>query len=506
MILLQDHGSEHQEQLPGDRTELNSTKHCSNNHVEAANSPPPTPIVTIAKRHHVIPPDTKVFIKREPESDDGLSSPSKSGPVFTSTKSDCHSQMFELKPRLSQSAKTDMSTWSSLNGTDDTRDELKLTAYDVIAGVISTPPIQPLEQDTDTLHTSKSVSPSSSSNRKAGESSTVPTTPTVSTTTTTASLPLPSVTCIKSKKNQHTLVQDLDDFSKVMDQVTQEQIAKERRDSFASEVESPPVYPGQSRSAHLLESSPYLVLSQPCLQSQNSSDNYYHQKYARLQAPSHPSQTQVDSAYQPKGVPKSQLILPTPCVLNDPPTSSSNHLPTTPTTPLEHFSSFQCPPPPPLLSLAPPPNHSTPTLGPGPATPRACPPPPPYSSTNMCYSYGHEAIHQAASSDDERWPLPSHAQQPLQHSVLSEPTIVTASQQEKTVLAHASSHVVTLAGRKRPVSEYNGSVHPPTKLQRTLLDHHSDNSGHLHRYHGAPPYPGVSTPGPAAPPFPHQPL
>lgn len=403
---------------------------------------------TNSKRAPTIPADTDVLIKKEPDSDDNLSSPSKVGPELAAFNTTTES--LELKRRLSQTtAKTDVRKWGSLNGSEDSQDELRLTAYDVIAGVISTPPIEPLEQDTDISHIiapRNGVPLPSSSSSKAGESPITPTTSIITSTTTSVALPA------KNKKDQQTLDQDLDEFSKVYDLVTQEQKAKERRHSLANELE-PAVYPRQ-RPAHLLDPPPpYLTMGQPGPLQLSSQNNYYQHKYMQLQTPP-PSQSQVNSAYQPKNV-KPQLILSSACVAGSP-TSGANHIPATPTTPLEHFTNFQS------------------------SSPHA-PPPPPYSSTAVGYSYNHEPVHQtvATSSTGKRWPLSSQQQ----------------DSPKETILAHISSHVVALTGQKRPIhEEFNGSILPPTKV---LIG----NSGHVHGYHHhglalplAPPYPGPSAP------------
>lgn len=439
--------------------------------------------------------DTNTHIKKEPgDVDECLSPPSKVSSEAPNTKTDDLGQSIELKRRLSQTMlKTDMSKWSSLNGAEDTRDELKLTAYDVIAGVISTPPIEPLEQDADNSHTTLYNGPSPPSANSKSDA--FITTCSTMTTTTTTSAPLPTPAFSKNRKDQQTLVQDLDEFSKVYHQVTQEQIAKERRHSLASELE-PAAYPGQS---HQRPTPPYIAVDRARQLSQNDSTYYQQHKYGQLQAP--PSiQSQVNSTYQPKNV-KSQLVLPPACVMTESPASNASHIPATPTTPLEHFSNFQSPPP--HHPLATPTNQTA--------------PPPPYSSTALRFPYSHEPVCQtvsASSGNSERWSLPSHPQQHLQHSVLSDTPITTQHENAKeTILAHGSSHVVALAGQKRPNQEFNGSVLPPTKLQTPLLNFgltNSNNSSHLHGYHPspgvplvpAPPYPGPSAPVPT---FPHHP-
>ncbi len=497
-LLFQDHGQhaaiEHKDQLSA---ELGSTKHCnSSSQAQAAASSPQTATSDRNVNKTVIPAD---LIKREQDAEECTSLPAKEDPDPPPlNKSTVHGPS---KRRLSQSLKVDKaSNWNSLSGTEDTRDELKLTAYDVIAGVISTPPIQPLEQDADITCTNKSPV---SSAAKAGEShpTTHSITPTLSAAT-TASLITHTTTLTNKKKDQLSLVKDLDEFSKVMHQVTQEQRAKERRrrDSLASEMEYPA---SQSHPAHLLnQSSPYLAMGQPCpLPSHQNNKNYYQQqqKYTPLQAPP----AQVDSAYQPKSVTKPQVILPglSSSVRSEPSSSAANHVPGTPTTPLEHFSAFHSPP-----SHVPLASNQSPGA-------QGCPPPPPYSSTAMCYTYGQESIHQSAASSpvSERWSLPSHPQQVIQHSAVSDQPITMQENIKETILAHVSSRVVSLAGQKRALN--TSVVPPPAKHSVSLLGRCPANSAAAACGHGGyscptkTPYPGGPPPSaPASVTFPHQSL
>lgn len=429
--------------------------------MKVSNSPPP-----VSRGGDTVKslPDANTLVKREPETDDQHSSPTKVGTEFT------YNHGLELKR---QSKKTDSVKWSSLNGAEDTRDELKLTAYDVIAGVINTHPIQPLEQDSDSSLT-QSASPSSSVKLRDGNMNSVTATASASATPITSlPAPPPSNPTLTKNKDQHSLVQDLDEFSKVMHRVTQEQIAKERRVSFGTELE-PPVYPNHSRTSRHLDPPPYFPIRQSC--SERNGDYYHPPKYTQ-QAPL----PQVDSVYQPKSVTQPQVLT------SDPPVSN---VPVTPTTPLEHFSNFHSPPPPP---------HLTPLTASHSPGPPACPLPPPYSSTaTMSYPYSHNPVYQTAASSGE-WSLQSH---PLH----SQPTNATQEKLKDTILARVNSCVVALAGQKRPIQ---GSLLPPAKL--ALLGHHQNTSATLHGYPSptvvtspyptiaSSPYPGSST----IPSFPH---
>ena len=262
-LFVQDHGQhEQKDQLSSDMSDQKSSKYCSNG------SPPPSSkcVESKAAAFH------NVFVKTEPETEEPQLSPAKIGPEETSySKSDG-----ELKRRLSLPAKTgDISKWS---GSQDTRDELKLTAYDVIAGVISTHPIQPLEPDAESTVTSvNSTSPCSTT--AIIQSNT--TTPTVSHSANTSITPSVSVAVVKNKKDQHSLFQDLDEFSKVMHQVTQEQIAKERRVSSGTEVEVG-VYPNPSCPPQLHSHPSYLGMGQS---RQETNSNYYESKYIQVPPP-----------------------------------------------------------------------------------------------------------------------------------------------------------------------------------------------------------------------------
>lgn len=463
--------------MPGDAPEQSSSKHCSNSQVKTIDSPPPSS--SAGKDNASRTSDVAVLIKREPESLPEPEEPPPSPPrVIPETtphsKTESHG---ELKRRLSsKTVKTDSSS-SKWSGAED---ELTLTAYDVIAGVINTRSIQPLEQDVDSVHTK--VSSASPPSKKGRENAIHSITPTVSNSTATSTTSACSISSLSKKKD--SLVKDLNEFSKVMHQVAQEQIEKERRVSLGTELEAP-VYLSPSNGL------PYHGIGQ------SHPNENYRQKYFQLQAaPS--NRSQVNATYPPKSAAKSQLVL---SGLNDPPVSNGNHLPATPTTPLEHFSTFQSSHLPlaangsPVLHSPQHPLHphlanGSPVLH----SPQACPPPPPYSSTatGMCYPF-NTTYQTACSSVGEQWPHLS--QQALQ---LAQHTIDMQESRKDAISARVSSSVVALAGQKRPGCEMNNL--PPAKL--ALLGHplppHSNTSASLHRYpvHIAspyPPYPGASS-------------
>lgn len=455
---------------------MGSAKHHS---TPNPSSPPPKTDNGLSKVN-VIPAE---LIKREQEDVDDvtLSSPAKedSDPPSFISNSTGHG---EPKRIVSQSLKADKTcNWNSLNGTEDARDELKLTAYDVISGVISTPPIQPLEQDADAACTR------SSPISKPGDSH--PNGHTVTTTATiTATIPAAHTnTLTDKKKDQLSLVKDLDEFSKVMHQVTQEQRAKERirRDSLASEMELGSYSSSQSHSTLLMNQSPPFAM-RPLPSHQGNKNYFQQQKYAQHQA--HPMQV------QPKNITKPQGLTPA-CVRSEPSTSSAtpSHIPATPTTPLEHFSAFHSPP----SHLPLPSNQSTRAQG--------CPPPP-YSSTAMCYTYGQESLHQSVASSPatEHWSLPVL---PHQHSPMPDQPLPMHDNGKERI----SSCVMALPGQKRTIHELNSSVvPPPSKHPVSLLGHHpslSSPCGHAsYPCPSAAPFPGRPPPVPASVTFPHQSL
>ena len=329
-----------------------------------------------------------VFIKTEPGTPDCLPSSlcygdgrdrAEADPdKFVSNKSDPEG----VKRRLSLPLKGEQSKWNSLSTPEhDTRDDLKLTAYDVIAGVISTPPIKPLEPEGESATSKLKV--------LAGQTASTPTLTTITSsniqhpaTPDPVSL-LPATTPPTSNssrlpKEQRYLVHELDEFSKILNEVTQEQTAME-----LASVET--VYSEHSREPHL--ASPYVSGPPPGHREVATTNTSFYQKNSQLQGTPSSSSQVVEQDYQPHQQPyhchqqqqhlqqqqqqqqqqQHSSSVSMECksrvpgrlrVLSDPPTtsssssSSSQPMPHTPTAPLEHFTSFPAPSNTPLAAPA----------------------------------------------------------------------------------------------------------------------------------------------------------
>jgi len=183
------------------------------------------------------------------------------------------------KRKLSIKGSSDMLTPSSLKGhsfscSDDLEDDLKLSADDCcITGVISTPLslIKPLEEGEDMVTTpSPPLSASAPKNDPPSSSS-----------FSSSSSSHPPAASSSSFQNagtgraaNYSLKQDLDDFTKVMAQVTEEEIAKERRKSHSSTqlLQNDPYRASQplniTTPAHLVSPPPYHTTATPARQQQ----------------------------------------------------------------------------------------------------------------------------------------------------------------------------------------------------------------------------------------------
>ncbi len=266
---------------------------------------------------------------------------------------------------------------------DDAGDDLSLSAEDCISGVISTPPIKPLEEGDDVLTTpSPATTPTLITNKAKSKSITraslSPSNPLMNST-----VQIGPDTKNTDKKNfpvKGNLVQDLDDFTKVMEMVAKEQLAKERQATFSTPQQQmndpsqrrspphpilspPPYYPpprGQSSNGGQYRHTPisqtnYLTQSQqqqypvtpiPRKMSimESPLENRQPTRPHSLQMSKHPQQLtlsdaspQVDSAQL-----MSPTLLSTPCTpgatLGYTPINTQP--PHTPTTPLDHFSAI----------------------------------------------------------------------------------------------------------------------------------------------------------------------
>ncbi len=391
---------------------------------DVSTPPPPPPPLPPANSLEM---DSIIKIKREPGCE-ATPPPCRTVPNLTKTD---NSSSELLKRRMTLTLKPEDSKWKLLNDAEDGRDELKLTAYDVIAGVISTPLLKPLETDLDTTYAGKH----SKAAVNKPHCPPTPTAPVVPLSTLSS-----ATTALKgSTKDHHSLDQDLDEFSKVMHQVTQEQIAMERQElkiltTPTSSSSLPPYLPPIGQSCPL----------------EITAQNHF---YPRLQA-GQPSQVPPlpNHHHHPfKGPPGGGGGN------GSTPTSAK-----TPTTPLEHYSTFPSPPP-----------HM---------------PHPP----SMGYSYGNSTT----SSMSERWP---HPPQPhvTRQGVVSQHPGPTSSQGnlKETIMARVSSRVVTVAGQKRPLAD--ASV-PPSKMKGPTSLHQQYPSAPISSSRGHP------YQGPSSLTFPHQ--
>ena len=206
---------------------------------------------------------TKVFIKKEPDSFEsgGQNRHCNRSPTTTSSASGRRLSLNGKDNKRSQRTSISQKPSSdklmrSFSMSDDLEDDLKLSAADCMGGVISTPPIKPLEEGDDMITTpspptsagllGSSKSGGSSRSGSAAENtntSGASTTNHVTTSTTTASqVTSPNSTSqtemnkkvglmppSANVKDNASLLQELDDFSKIMDEVAMEQRANEER-------------------------------------------------------------------------------------------------------------------------------------------------------------------------------------------------------------------------------------------------------------------------------------
>ena len=276
-----------------------------------------------------------VRVKCEPESEDSL--PTTSTPTLCSesheaTRSEPHplhlpEQTRESEPRRRESIKAEHFKWDQ-----DNRDDLKLTAYDVIAGVISTPPIKPLEPESDT--TSSKVVPLTS------QSSPNMTVSSQQLTNGASHSPASRV----SKEHQE-LVHELDQFSKIMDEIERAAGNTSGGDSFSvQKTDHKQLYcttdPSQSSTAKESSGSFYRPNLAHNYSSSSSPAAEHEGNLQPLQHHGLPVNTK-SSSMQRRHIPPRRLTL-----LNEVPLSPSPQqpaVPITPTTPLEHFLSAPSP-------------------------------------------------------------------------------------------------------------------------------------------------------------------
>ena len=256
----------------------------------------------------------KIFIKKEPDTcslDVGQHhhcSQSPTTPTVSGRRLSLNGKEGRRSQRISISQKTSSDTlMRSFSMSDDLEDDLKLSAADCMGGVISTPPIKPLEEGDDIITTPSpptsagmlgSIKSGSSVGSRSGSATeSINLTGTSTTThstvsTTSAGQVASSNTSSQSEMNKKvltssgnvkdtsaSLMQELNDFSKILDEVEMEQRANEERlvlsqppaghDVFrATQSRDMVATPHVARPTHLISPPPYYVATTPKQTSQ----------------------------------------------------------------------------------------------------------------------------------------------------------------------------------------------------------------------------------------------
>ena len=253
---------------------------------------------------------SKIFIKKEPENFETGGHRQCNRSPTTSTASGRRLSLTGKDGKRTQRLSTSQKTSSdkmmrSFSISEDLEDDLKLSAADCMGGVISTPPIKPLEEGDDIITTpspptsagllgsSKSGSSVGSRNGSAAENISFTGTSTTSNMTTsttnagqvtshvTGHMTSPSNTGQTEltkkpggsvKDTNASLMQELNDFSKILDEVAMEQRANEERlvlnqpqtDVFrgaqSRDIVAPPHV---ARPTHLMSPPPYYAATTP---------------------------------------------------------------------------------------------------------------------------------------------------------------------------------------------------------------------------------------------------
>ena len=425
--------------------------------VESAR-PEPTPSCTSSRSIQEV---GVVQVKCEPSSDDSPGSVSlgrvellHSQSVTSSSGSSC---VPETKPR--PGVKPDHFKWINLPSAtsleeQDNRDDLKLTAYDVIAGVISTPPIKPLEPEATDNSSAKAPS-------IAGQSSAPVLTPTSSQLPTAANGSIVP----GSRKDQHNLVHELDEFSKIMDEVTQEQTAIELAAATNKELDN------------------FRQLYPSALSGDNLGSFHRHKLSHLASQTQEPLQQRSLFSKEKTPVEHGRPNVPRPLSLfNEIPASPSrkqHQVPHTPTTPLEHFS---------LPSLSP--SRTLGAIGqhsqPHPLTPHKTP-----GTPNLHTTHHHtphpNAPHQHTphpNTPHQRTPHPSTPHQHTPHP--------------NTPHQHTPHPNTPHQHTPHPNTPHQHTPHPNTPHQHTPhLNTPHPNTPHQHTPHPSAPH--QHTPHPNAP-------
>ena len=234
----------------------------------------------------------KVYIKKEPDSlDSGGHRPcsrSPTTPTMGGRRLSLTGKEGKKPQRLPTSHKTtNDKLMRSFSMSDDLEDDLKLSAADCMGGVISTPPIKPLEEGDDPITTpspptsagllgsSKSGSSVGSRSGVTGENAasvtgtSTTTHSTLSSSNTTGQVTSHVTGQVTSPTNSQTelakkppsgnvnasLMQELHDFSKILDEVAMEQRANEERLT----LNQPPADVFQGAQSHDIVATPHVA-------------------------------------------------------------------------------------------------------------------------------------------------------------------------------------------------------------------------------------------------------
>lgn len=231
---------------------------------------------------------TKIYIKKEPDSlDTGGHRPcsrSPTMPTVSGRRLSLTGKEGKKSQRLPASHKTSSDKlMRSFSMSDDLEDDLKLSAADCMGGVISTPPIKPLEEGDDPITTpspptsagllgsSKSGSSVGSRSGMSGDNaaSVTGTSTTTHSTSSTSNATGQVTSQVTSPTNSQTelakkppngnvnasLMQELSDFSKIMDEVAMEQRANEERLT----LNQPPADIFQGTQSHDIVPTPHVA-------------------------------------------------------------------------------------------------------------------------------------------------------------------------------------------------------------------------------------------------------
>ena len=388
---------------------------------------------------------------------------------------------------------------------DDAGDDLSLSAEDCISGVISTPPIKPLEEGDDVMTTPSPTTNVPLAGPKRNDARPIhiknrvtPSPPIESAAPSQLSRAQTGPPVSKNSENNFTpkgdsLFQDLDDFTRVMEMVTKEQLAKERQASLDLSTSqqlvndrhsppqrmTPPYYPSVSQlpnasipnggppqaTRHLPTTQSNYVMQQqqfkhpitPVPRRASTQEPVLENRHLPrppslldMQAHKHPRpmsltgvspQVESPQLMSPTILPTAQTPITTPgypnpsthCTMSVPDhPHMSSQPPRTPTTPLEHFSTFSLQP---TQQSTRSPTQSRPFF-------------PPSSSSVGSYPFPPHRLSSPSGVPNTTWP----AQTQQTHAHLNSPQ----GSLNETLMARVNSNLEMITGQKRP---------PPTQGQ-----------------------------------------